>query len=345
MREGEAAYVPLAHRYPGAPDQLSRDHVLARIKPWLESDRHAKVGHHLKYDAHVLTNHGIELGGMRFDTMLESYVLNSTAIRHDMDSAARHYLGVDTIHYEDVAGKGASQIGFEEVAIDQATAYAAEDADVTLRLHQALWPQLQAVPALAGVYRDIEQPLVPVLKRMEETGVLVDAALLRQMSREFTGKMAAIEAEAHKVAGRSFNLSSPKQLQEILFEEQKLPVLRKTPTGQPSTAEDVLEELAADYALPRLILELPRHGEAEVDLYRQAAGTDLRAYRAHSHLVSPGGGGNGAAVVHGPEPAEHPDPHRGGPAHPPGFHRPARPSAGGRRLLTDRAAHHGAHLR
>ena len=255
VQAGTAAYVPVAHRYAGAPQQLARDPVLARLRPWLESDRHAKVGHHLKYDAHVLANYGITLGGMRFDTMLESYVLNSTAIRHDMDSAARHYLGVETLHYEDVTGKGASQIGFEEVAIDRATTYAAEDADITLRLHQAIWPQLEAAPALAAVYRELEQPLVPVLKRMEEHGVLVDAQLLKHMSREFTEKMAQIEAEAHKVAGHGFNLGSPKQLLTILFEEQQLPVLRKTPTGQPSTAEDVLEELAVDYPLPRLILE------------------------------------------------------------------------------------------
>jgi DNA polymerase-1 len=255
IQEGEAAYVPVAHRYAGAPDQLAREHVLAQLRPWLESDAHAKVGHHLKYDAHVLANYGIELGGMRYDTMLESYVLNSTAIRHDMDSAARHYLGLETIHYEEVTGKGASQIGFEEVAVDRATAYAAEDADITLRLHGAIWPRLQAEPELAALYTGIEQPLVPVLKRMEETGVLVDAKLLREMSREFAGKMAEIEAEAHRVAGRTFNLSSPKQLHEILFEEQQLPVIRKTPTGQPSTAEDVLEELAADYPLPRLILD------------------------------------------------------------------------------------------
>jgi DNA polymerase-1 len=252
---GEAAYIPVAHRYPGGPEQLAREAVLARLKPWLESERHAKVGHHLKYDAHVFANHGIELRGMRHDTMLESYVLNSTAIRHDMDSAARHYLGVETIRYEDVTGKGASQIGFDEVPIEQATAYAAEDADITLRLHHALWPRLEAEPALAKLYTAIEQPLVPVLGRMEAHGVLVDVKLLRQMSSEFAHRMAEIEAEAHREAGRSFNLASPKQLHEILFEEHKLPVLRKTPTGQPSTAEDVLEELAADYALPRLILE------------------------------------------------------------------------------------------
>ncbi|MBM4195595.1 MAG: DNA polymerase I [Gammaproteobacteria bacterium] len=252
---GEAAYVPVGHRYPGAPEQLDVAQVLSLMKPWLESTRHAKVGHHLKYDAHVLANYGIELGGMRYDTMLESYVLNSTATRHDMDSVARLYLGVETIHYEDVTGKGANQIGFEEVPIEQATAYAAEDADVTLRLHQAIWPRLTTVSALEQLYSCIEQPLVGVLQRIEEHGVLLDTAMLKTMSREFTARMAAIEAEAHKVAGRSFNLSSPKQLLEILFQEQRLPVIRKTPTGQPSTAEDVLEELAEEYPLPRLILD------------------------------------------------------------------------------------------
>jgi DNA polymerase-1 len=255
VEAGAAAYVPVAHRYPGAPDQLSREYVLDRLKPWLESAAHAKVGHHLKYDAHVLANHGIELAGMRFDTMLESYVLNSTVIRHDLDSAARHYLGLETILYEAVTGRGASQIGFEEVELERATAYAGEDADVTLRLHDALWPRVTSEAGLRALYLEIEQPLVPVLKRMEQNGVLVDARQLRELSREFAGRMAAIEAEAHRAAGRSFNLSSPKQLHDILFGELKLPVLRKTPTGQPSTAEDVLEELAADFPLPRLILD------------------------------------------------------------------------------------------
>jgi DNA polymerase-1 len=255
VKEGEAAYVPVAHRYPGAPDQLSRDHVLGRLRAWLESPRHGKLGHHSKYDAHVLANHGVRVEGMRYDTMLESYVLNSTAIRHDMDSAARHYLGLESIRYEDVTGRGATQIGFEDVPVDRAAEYAAKDADVTLRLHGVLWPKIEADPGLASLYTDIEQPLVPVLERMEEHGVLVDARLLREMSREFADKMAEVEAEAHRAAGRSFNLSSPRQLMQILFEEQHLPVMRKTPTGQPSTAEDVLEELAAVFQLPRLILD------------------------------------------------------------------------------------------
>jgi len=251
---GEAAYIPLAHVYPGHPDQLERSAVLKRLKPWLEAESRAKVGHHLKYDAHVLANHGIRLAGIRHDTMLESYVLDSTATRHDMDSVARRYLGIETIKYEDVAGKGARQIGFEQVPLEQAAPYAAEDADITLRLHETLWPKLAALPDLASVYTDIEQPLIGVLTAMEETGVLVDVQALKRMSSEFAGQLAELEKEAHQEAGRPFNLGSPRQLTEILFEEQALPVVRKTPTGQPSTAEDVLEELAVEYPLPRLIL-------------------------------------------------------------------------------------------
>ncbi len=252
---GRAAYVPVAHTYPGAPQQLSRDTVLAKLRPWLENPERAKVGHHLKYDAHVLGNYGIRLAGMRYDSMLESYVLNSTATRHDLDSVARQYLGLQTIRYQDVAGKGAKQLSFDEVPIETAAPYAAEDADVTLRLHAALWPQIEATGSLAAVYTDIEQPLVEVLLRTEDNGVLVDAPLLRRLSHEFAEQMAAVEADVHRVAGHPFNLASPKQLQEILFTELKLPVLRKTPKGQPSTAEDVLSELAADYELPQLILD------------------------------------------------------------------------------------------
>ncbi len=252
---GDAAYLPLAHRYVGAPEQLNREIVLARLKPWLENPAAAKVGHHLKYDAHVLANHGIRLAGMRYDSMLESYVLDSTATRHDLDSVAKKYLGVDTIHFEDVAGKGASQISFDQVAVDKAADYAAEDADITLRLHRVLWARLAALPALVGVYENIEQPLVPVLTRMEETGVLVDAKLLRAMSGEFAAKMAAIEKEAHREAGHPFNLGSPKQLQEVLYNELKIPVTQYTPTKQPSTSEEVLAELALEHRLPQLILD------------------------------------------------------------------------------------------
>ena len=255
VEPGVAAYVPLAHVYPGAPDQLDRARVLAALKPLLESETHGKVGHNLKYDAHVLLNAGIALAGMRFDTMLESYVWNSVATNHDMDSDARRYLGLTTITFEDVAGKGAKQLSFDQVPLEKAGDYAAEDADVTLRLHRALWPQLESVPALARLYSECEQPLVPVLLAMEHHGVLVDRERLRTQSREFARQLQELVLQAHREAGHEFNIESPKQLQQILFERLQLPVRRKTPTGQPSTAEDVLEELAESYPLPRIVLE------------------------------------------------------------------------------------------
>jgi DNA polymerase-1 len=252
---GEAAYVPLGHDYAGAPHQLDREKVLAAFKPLLEDPDKAKLGHHLKYDAHSLANYGIALEGQRFDSMLESYVLNSVATRHDMDSAAAKYLGVKTIAYEEVTGKGAKQITFNQVDVDRAAEYSAEDADVTLRLHLALWPQIEALPTLKAVYETIEQPLVAVLYRMERKGVLVDRELLKIQSSELAARMLELQAQAHAEAGGAFNVDSPKQLQEILFGKLGIPVSRKTPTGQPSTAEDVLEELAATYPLPKLILE------------------------------------------------------------------------------------------
>jgi DNA polymerase-1 len=252
---GEAAYVPLGHDYAGAPHQLDRETVLAAFKPLLEDPNRPKLGHHLKYDAHSLANYGIALEGQRFDSMLESYVLNSVATRHDMDATAEKYLGMTTIHYEDVAGKGAKQITFNQVDVDRAAEYSAQDADVTLRLHLCLWPQIEAQPTLKAVYETIEQPLVPVLYRMERAGVLVDRELLRIQSSELAARMLELQALAHIEAGGTFNVDSPKQLQEILFGKLGIPVIRKTPTGQPSTAEDVLEELAATYLLPKLILE------------------------------------------------------------------------------------------
>jgi len=255
VEPGHAAYVPLAHAYPGAPQQLERARVLDRLAPLLGDASREKVGHHLKYDAHVLRNHGIEMRGMKYDSMLESYVLNSTATRHDLDSTARHYLGVETIHYEDVAGKGAKQLPFAEVPVETAAEYSAEDSDVSLRLHHALWPQIRRVPKLECLYESIEQPLVPVLLDMEHTGVLVDAGRLRRQSHEISKSLLELERKAHATAGGSFNLDSPKQLQEILFGKLGLPVQRRTATGQPSTAEDVLEELADEYELPRVILD------------------------------------------------------------------------------------------
>ncbi len=255
IEPGHAAYVPVAHDYPAAPAQLDRAQVLARLKPLLEDADRAKLGHNLKYDMSVLANYDIVLRGVAFDTMLESYILDSTASRHDMDSLALKYLGHKNISYEDVAGKGAKQIGFNEVALEEAAPYAAEDAEVTLRLHHHLWPMLSAETGPAAVFRDIEMPLVPVLSCMERNGVLIDADLLRRQSALLAERMAELEAQAHTEAGHPFNLGSPKQIQAILFEELELPVLAKTPKGQPSTAESVLAELAADYALPRIILD------------------------------------------------------------------------------------------
>ena len=252
---GTAAYIPLAHDYPGAPEQLNRTEVLEQLRPLLENPAKAKLGQNLKYDAHVLANHGITLRGIAHDTMLESYVLNSTATKHNMDDLAQEYLGITTIHYEDVAGKGAKQIPFQEVAVEQAAPYAAEDADITLRLHQVLMVKLQQSPSLLALYREIEIPLISVLVGIESNGVLIDTGMLAQQSLELAGHIVALEQQAHDLAGRVFNLGSPKQIQEILYDQQKLPVLKKTPKGQPSTEESVLQELAIDYPLPKLILD------------------------------------------------------------------------------------------
>ena len=256
VEPGTAAYLPMTHDYAGAPVQLDRARALAALKPILEDPEKPKLGHHLKYDAHVLQNHGIRLAGMRYDTMLESYVWNSVGTaRHDMDSAALCYLGRRTITYEDVTGKGAKQIAFNQVPVERAAEYAAEDADVTLCLHRVLWPKIESVPALERLYEEIEQPLVPVLERMERRGVLVDRELLRSQSSKFASQMQDLLQQARREAGFDINVDSPKQLQQVLFEKLGLPVVRKTPTGQPSTAEDVLEELAESYALPRIVLD------------------------------------------------------------------------------------------
>ena len=255
VEPGRAAYVPFGHDYPGAPDQLGREVVLEKLRPIIESERPAKIGQNLKYDMSVLARAGITLAGVAFDTMLESYVLDSTATRHDMDSLALKYLGHRTIHYEDIAGKGAKQLSFNEIAIDDAGPYAAEDADVTLRLHRALRPRLEAHDSLAELCDRVEVPLVPVLSRVERNGVRVDVGLLRAQSAELAGRMHEIEASAHDRAGGPFNLGSAKQIQAILFDQLGLPVRAKTPKGQPSTAESVLQELAFEHELPKLILE------------------------------------------------------------------------------------------
>lgn len=252
---GEACYIPLAHDYEGAPTQLDRDWTLAQLKPLLEDPAVRKVGQHLKYDRNVLKHHGIALDGIAFDTMLESYVLNSTASRHNMDDLAQHYLHYTTQTFEDVAGKGAKQLTFNQVEVEKAAFYAAEDADITLRLHQHLWPKIENDPQLKSLLLDMEQPLEIVLSEMESTGTLIEPFRLQQQSQEIEVRLAELEDKAHAEAGGAFNLGSTKQLGEILFEKLKLPVLKKTPKGAPSTAEEVLQELAYDYPLPKLVLE------------------------------------------------------------------------------------------
>jgi DNA polymerase I len=254
VEPGTAAYVPLGHRYAGVPAQLDRDAVLARLKPWLEDAARPKLGQNAKYDMHVLANYGVKVAGVAHDTLLESYVLESHQ-RHDMDSLAERHLGVKTITYDEVTGKGAGRIGFDQVELERATEYAAEDADVTLQLHEALHPRVAADEKLDRIYRQIEMPLLPVLYAVERNGVLLDKALLGRLSQEFGEKMGQIEQKAHGEAGQPFNLNSPKQIQEILFEKKGLTPSRKTPSGQPSTDEDALSELALDHPLPKLILE------------------------------------------------------------------------------------------
>jgi DNA polymerase-1 len=255
VEPGKACYIPVGHDYPGAPAQLPRAAVLDALRPILEDAGKPKLGQHGKYDLHVLRRHGVTVQGYAEDTMLESFVFNAGGLRHDMDTLAQKYLGYQTIKYEQVAGKGAKQILFSQVALDDATKYAAEDADVTLRLHRVLSAKLAAEPALQSVYRDIEMPLVPVLERMEFTGVLIDAAELRRQSADLSQRMLAAQQRAHEIAGRAFNLDSPKQLGQLLFEELKLPALVKTPTGAPSTNEEALEAIADQHELPRLILD------------------------------------------------------------------------------------------
>ncbi|MGR1200705.1 DNA polymerase I [Aeromonas hydrophila] len=255
IEPGKAAYVPFGHDYLGAPVQLTEAVVLGKLKPLLEDPARLKVGQNLKYDRNVLLNHGIELQGIAYDTMLESYVLNSTASRHDMDSLARRYLNAETISFEEIAGKGVKQLTFNQIELEQAAPYAAEDADITLRLHQTLWGKLSAEPGLAKVFSEIELPLLPVLARMERLGTTIEPKLLHQQSQEIEVRLAELEKQAHELAGQEFNLSSPKQLGEILFTKLGLPIIKKTPKGAPSTAEEVLAELAETYDLPQLLME------------------------------------------------------------------------------------------
>lgn len=255
VEPAHAAYVPLDHRYTGVPDQLSLEHVIGRLRALLESEVPLKIGHDLKRDKNVLARHGVDLQGIGYDTMLESYVLDSVATRHGMDDLALKYLGRDTIHFEDIAGKGTKQLSFDQVPIEQAAQYAAEVADVTLQLHHTLWPRIESEPGLKRIFEEIEMPLLPVLSRMERNGTLVDGRVLKQQGAELGVRMAELEAEAWQLAGEEFNLDSTKQLQEVFYDKLELPILRKTPGGKPSTAEPVLQELALDYPLPRIILE------------------------------------------------------------------------------------------
>ncbi|WP_086934270.1 DNA polymerase I [Agarilytica rhodophyticola] len=252
---GKAAYVPFGHDYIDAPEQLSEATVLAKLKPLLESQDHKKVGQNLKYDANVLKNHGIDLQGIAYDTMLESYVFNSVGSRHDMDTLALNHLGLKTIHFEDIAGKGAKQLTFNQIPLEEASKYAAEDADITLRLHKKLWPEVSAEEGLRKVFEEVELPLVPVLSRIERNGALLDTKLLAQQSAEHSQRISELERQVYDMAGEEFNLASPKQLGTILFEKLGLPVIKKTKSKTPSTAEEVLQELALDYPLPKLILE------------------------------------------------------------------------------------------
>lgn len=252
---GKAAYLPLAHDYAGAPQQLDLNWVLQQLKPLLEDSKPKKLGQNLKYDKNVLANYGIELRGIAYDTLLESYVLNSTSSRHDLDTLAIKYLGYNTIRFEDIAGKGAKQLPFNQISLEKAAPYSAEDADISLRLHETLWPQVAKEAGLKRVFEELEMPLMPVLAKMERNGVLVDAKFLNQQSQDLEKQIKILEDKAFQLAGTPFNLASPKQLQEILFVKQQLPITSKTPTGQPSTAEDVLQELALLYPLPKIILE------------------------------------------------------------------------------------------
>lgn len=251
----EAVYIPLAHDYPDAPLQLERDWVLAQLKPLLEDPQKSKIGHHLKYDKNVLANYGIQLQGIAFDTMLESYVMNSVASRHNMDSLALKYLGYKTISFEEIAGKGIKQLTFNQIDIAKAGIYAAEDAEVVLQLHQYFWPRIQAISGLEHVFSHIEMPLIPILADIERRGVLIDTAMLAQQSAEISQRLAALAQQAYELVGEPFNLASPKQLQVILYEKMQLPILQKTPTGQPSTSEDILQTLALKYPLPAIILQ------------------------------------------------------------------------------------------
>ena len=338
---GEAAYLPVAHDYLDAPAQLDRAYVLEALKPLLEDEKALKVGQNLKFDMSLLARYGIEMRGIAYDTMLESYVLDSVGGRHDMDSLADRYLGHKTITFEEIAGKGKNQLTFNQIALEQAAPYAAEDADVTLQLHLAMWPQLKQSAELLTVFNEIEMPLLPVLSHIERTGVLIDPAILSAHSQELAKRLAELEAQAHELAEEPFNLASTKQLQAILYEKQKLPVLKKTPGGAPSTNEEVLAELALDYPLPKVILEyrgLAKLKTTYTDkLPLMINPVSGRVHTSYHQAVTATG-----RLSSRSEPAEHPGAQRRRASYSPGLYRAGRLPHRRGRLLADRAAHHGA---
>jgi DNA polymerase-1 len=324
---GEACYIPLAHTAPGVADQLPREEVLAKLKPWLESADRKKVLQNAKYDQHVFANHGIALAGIAHDTMLQSYVIESDK-GHDLGQLCTRHLGLATIAYEDLCGKGAKQISFDQVDIERAATYSAEDSDVTLRVHNVLHPQFAGEPGLSRIYHEIEMPVRQVIWQIERNGILVDAAVLARQSHEMGQKIMALEAQAYELAGQPFNLASPKQLADILFEKQGLPVKKKTPSGGPSTA-------------PQAAARTPQPVQAQGHLHRQAAAHGQSADRARPYQLRAGCRGYRAARLQRPQPAEHPGAQRGRPQNPHRLHRPARQQHRLGRLFADRVAHHG----
>ena len=341
IEPGHACYIPLGHRYTGAPDQLDRAATLRRLAPWLENPEKRKLGQNLKYDQHAFANAGLALRGVAHDTLLESYVLESHK-PHDMDNLAWRHLNVKTISYDDVTGKGANRIAFEQVAVERATEYSAEDADITLRLHRVLHPPLAADGKLDYIYARVEMPVRDVLFRMERNGILIDSQLLAAQSRELGERVVALEQQAHQLAGQPFNLGSPRQLGEILFQRMNLPVVKKTATGQPSTDEEVLQELAADYPLPKVLLE-HRSVSKLKSTYTDKLPQMVNAQTGRVHTTfSQATAVDRAPRVDRSQPAEHPGAHRRGTPHPRGVHRAAGARARVGRLLADRAEDHGA---